>query len=97
MSAHHAEMLCPLAKRSVDMRIPPGTNRVSQRGNRKLNHALHLAAICQIRNAGTGGRIYFERKVDEGKTKKDAIRSLKRHVSNAVYRKLLDDHRRREM
>lgn len=72
-------------------------HRVSQRGNRKLNHALHLAAICQIRNAGTEGRVYFERKVDEGKTKKDAIRSLKRHVSNAVYRKLLDDHRRREM
>jgi transposase len=60
-------------------------HRVSQRGNRKLNHALHLAAICQIRNPGTEGRIYFERKVAEGKTKKDAIRSLKRHVSNAVW------------
>jgi transposase len=72
-------------------------HRVSQRGNRKLNHALHLAAICQIRNPGTEGRVYFERKVAEGKTKKDAIRSLKRHVSNAVYRKLLDDHRHREM
>ena len=72
-------------------------HRVSQRGNRKLNHALHLAAISQIRNPGTEGRIYFERKVAEGKTKKDAIRSLKRHVSNAVYRKLLDDHQSREM
>jgi transposase len=72
-------------------------HRVSQRGNRKLNHALHLAAICQIRNPGTQGRIYFERKVAEGKTKKDAIRSLKRHVSNAVYRKLLDDHHNRLM
>jgi len=72
-------------------------HRVSQRGNRKLNHALHLAAICQIRNAGTEGRIYFERKVAEGKTKKDAIRSLKRHVSNAVYRKLLHDHESREL
>lgn len=70
-------------------------HRVSQRGNRKLNHALHLAAICQIRNPGTEGRVYFERKVAEGKTKKDAIRSLKRHVSNAVYRKLLDHHHRR--
>jgi transposase len=53
-------------------------HRVSQRGNRKLNHALHLAAICQIRNPGTEGRVYFERKVAEGKTKKDAIRSLAR-------------------
>jgi transposase len=66
-------------------------HRVSQRGNRKLNHALHLAAICQIRNPGTEGRIYFEGKVAEGKTKKDAIRSLKRHISNAVYRQLVTD------
>lgn len=72
-------------------------HRVSQRGNRKLNHALHLAAICQIRNPGTEGRTYFERKITEGKTKKDAIRSLKRHVSNAVYRELCDDHNTREM
>jgi transposase len=70
-------------------------HRVSQRGNRKLNHALHLAAICQIRNPGTAGRIYFERKIAEGKTRKDAIRSLKRHVSNAVYHQLLIDAGRR--
>jgi transposase len=36
-------------------------------------------------------RVYFERKVAEGKTKREAIRSLKRHVSNAVYRQLLID------
>ena len=66
-------------------------HRVSQRGNRRLNHALHLAAICQIRQPTSDGRAYFERKVVEGKTKKDAIRSLKRHISNAVYRKLLID------
>lgn len=70
-------------------------HRVSQRGNRKLNHALHLAAICQIRNPGTEGRVYFERKVAEGKTKKDAIRSLKRHLSNTVYRRLVEDQRRK--
>lgn len=72
-------------------------HRASQRGKRKLNHALHLAAICQIRNPGTEGRLYFDRKVAEGKTKKEAIRSLKRHVSNAVYRRLVDDQRRRVM
>jgi transposase len=66
-------------------------HRVSQRGNRRLNHALHLAAICQIRQPHSDGRVYFERKLGEGKTKKDAVRSLKRHVSNAVYRKLLID------
>ncbi len=68
-------------------------HRVSQRGNRRLNHALHMAAVTQIHNPGTDGRIYFERKVAEGKTKKEALRSLKRHISNAVYRQLLVDAR----
>jgi transposase len=68
-------------------------HRVSRRGNRKLNHAIHMAAVTQLRNPGTPGRIYFERKVAEGKTKKEALRSLKRHVSNAVYRQLLLDAR----
>jgi transposase len=68
-------------------------HRVSQRGNRRLNHALHLAAICQIR-PHSEGRAYVERKLAEGKTKKDAIRSLKRHISNAAYRQLLIDANR---
>ncbi len=66
-------------------------HRLSRRGNRRLNHALHMAAIAQIRNPGTDGLIYFERKVTEGKTKKEALRSLKRQISNAVYRQLLLD------
>lgn len=68
-------------------------HRVSERGCRKLNHALHMAAICQIRQSASEGRIYFERRVAEGKTKKEAIRALKRHLSNAVYRQLLLDAR----
>ncbi len=66
-------------------------HRLSRRGNRKLNHALHMAAVTQIRNPGTEGRIYFDRKVAEGKTKKEALRALKRQVSNAVYRQLVLD------
>jgi transposase len=66
-------------------------HRVSQRGNRQLNHAVHMAAVTQIRNPATTGRLYFERKVAEGKTKKEALRSLKRQISNAVYRQLLLD------
>jgi transposase len=50
-------------------------HRVSQRGNRQLNHALHMAAVTQIRNPSTMGRIYFERKVAEGKTRKLSARS----------------------
>ncbi len=66
-------------------------HRVSRRGNRQINHALHMVAVTQIRNPGTAGRIYFDRKVAEGKTKREALRSLKRRVSNAVYRQLLLD------
>jgi hypothetical protein len=51
-----------------------------------------MVAVTQIRNPGTEGRIYFERKVSEGKTKKEALRSLKRQISN-VYRQLLLDAR----
>jgi len=66
-------------------------HRLSRRGNRQLNHAIHMVAICQIRQKESEGRIYFEKKVAEGKTKREALRSLKRHVSNAVYRQLLID------
>ena len=67
------------------------THRLSRRGNRQLNHAVHMVAICQIRQKDSEGRVYFEKKVAEGKTKREAIRSLKRQVSNAVYRQLLID------
>jgi transposase len=64
-------------------------HRLSRRGNRQLDHAIHMVAICQIRHTDSEGRAYFERKVAEGKTKREAIR--KRHVANAVYRQLLVD------
>ncbi len=69
-------------------------HRLSRRGNRRLNHALHLAALCQIRQTSSQGRRYFDRKLDEGKTKKEALRALKRQISNTVYRHLLADTRR---
>jgi hypothetical protein len=65
-------------------------HRLSLRGNRKLNHAIHMAAISQIRNE-TPGRVYYDKKRGEGKTKKEALRALKRQVSNAVYRRLVAD------
>jgi transposase len=68
---------------------PPADGRLSQRGNRRLNHAVHLAAVGQIRQRHSDGRAYFDRKLAEGKTKKEAPRALKRHVSNAVHRQLL--------
>jgi len=68
-------------------------HRLSERGNRQLNHAIHMAAICQLRQPHSDGRAYFERKVAEGKTNKEAIRALKRQISNAVYRHLVADAR----
>jgi transposase len=69
------------------------THRLSRRGNRQLNHAIHIAAITQIRFAHSPGRAFFERKVVEGKTKKEAVRALKRRISDVVYRQLVLDAR----
>ena len=69
-------------------------HRLSRRGNRTLNAAIHMAAVTQLRHKQSDGRVYFDRKVAEGKTKREALRSLKRHVSNAVYRHLLADANR---
>ena len=71
-------------------------HRLSQRGNRQLNHALHMVAICQLRQPHSEGRAYFDRRVAEGKTNKEAIRSLKRQISHAVYRQLVADAARRQ-
>ena len=69
-------------------------HRLSRRGIRRLNHAIHMVAICQLRQPHSEGRAYFDRLVAEGKTKKEALRVPKRHVSNVVYRQLLADARR---
>ena len=59
-------------------------------GNRRINHAIHMVAVTQVRN-DTPGRGYYRRKLAEGKTKKEALRCLKRKISAAVYRHLVDD------
>jgi hypothetical protein len=59
-----------------------------------LNHALHLAAVTQARYEGPG-RTYYRRKQAEGKSRKEALRALKRRISDAVYRQLVTDARRR--
>jgi transposase len=69
------------------------TYRLSLRGNRRINHAVHMAAVTQIRNRHTDGRVYYDRKITEGKTSKEALRSLKRRISNAIYSRLLADAR----
>jgi transposase len=70
---------------------PKKIYRLSRRGNRRLNHALHMIAVTQLRFPRTEGRAYFERKLAEGKTGKEALRSLKRRISDALYARLLED------
>jgi transposase len=73
---------------------PRKIHRLSRRGNRRLNHAIHMAAVTQIRNLHTEGRGYYDRKIAEGKTGKEALRALKRRISDAIYRQLLIDAQR---
>lgn len=77
----------PLEASSGDVR----RHRLSRRGNRQLNKVLHVAARTQIRADGPG-RDYHERKLAEGKNTMEALRALKRQLSDAVYRRLLADH-----
>jgi hypothetical protein len=53
-----------------------------------------MAAITQIRHKHSDGRAYYEKKLAEGKTHKEALRSLKRRISDAIYARLLADARR---
>ena len=68
--------------------------RLSLRGNRRLNHAIHMAAITQIRHKHSNGRGYYQRKIAEGKTHKEALRCLKRRISDAIFACLQADARR---
>jgi transposase len=65
-------------------------HRLSLAGNRKLNYALHMVAVCQARSDARGGT-YYRKKITEGKSRKEALRCLKRRVSDAVFRSLLAD------
>ena len=67
-------------------------HRLSMRGNRMLNHAIHMAAVTQIRHSDTPGRNYYDKKQAEGKTRKEALRALKRRISDTVYRQLITNH-----
>src|SRR4029079_10523788 len=68
-------------------------HRLSRAGNRRINHMIHIAAITQLR-LDTEGRAYYRRKRADGKKPLEAIRCLKRRISDAIYRQLLADARR---
>jgi transposase len=68
--------------------------RLSRRGNRRLNHAIHMAAVTQIRYRHSQGRAYYDKKRAEGKTGKEALRALKRQISDAIFACLQADAQR---
>ena len=68
--------------------------RLSRRGNRRLNHAIHMAAVTQLRHKHSPGRAYYDRKIAEGQSPRMALRSLKRRISDVIYRHLLEDAER---
>jgi transposase len=63
-------------------------HRLSLRGNRRVNHAIHMAAITQIRHRHSAGRAYYGNKVAEGKTHQETLRCLKRRISDAIFARL---------
>jgi transposase len=66
-------------------------HRLSLAGNRGLNNnALHMVAICQARS-DVRGRAYYRKKLAEGKSRKEALRCLKRRISDAVFKSLMAD------
>jgi transposase len=65
-------------------------HRLSRAGNRQINRVLHIMATVQLRNA-TLGRAYFDRRKAAGKTSMEAMRSLKRRLSDIVYRQMIND------
>jgi transposase len=65
-------------------------HRLSRAGDRQLNFCLHVMALAQVRH-DTPGRAYYLRKRSEGKNHNEAMRCLKRRLSDIVYRQLIGD------
>ena len=69
-------------------------HRLNRGGNRQLNAALHRIAVTQLRLGGAG-RAYYQRRIAAGDTKTEAIRALRRRLSDEVYRRMEANERQR--
>ncbi|MCZ4498282.1 MAG: transposase family protein, partial [Marmoricola sp.] len=65
-------------------------HRLSRAGNRRVNHMIHIAAVTQLR-LDTEGRTYYRRKRSAGKKPLEALRCLKRRISDVIYKQLVAD------
>jgi transposase len=66
--------------------------RLNRGGNRQVNAALHRIALTQARDPGPG-RTYLEARMARGDSRKEAMRMLRRRLSDEVFRRLLVDER----
>jgi transposase len=66
-------------------------HRLSLAGNRRLNQVMHMIAVCQARSDPTRGGAYHRKKLAEGKSRREAMRCLKRRISDAVFKALIAD------
>lgn len=71
-------------------------HRLNRGGNRQLNAALHRIAITQL-GRHEPARTYLQRRISTGDTKTEAIRALRRKISDEVYRRMLLDHHNGEL
>jgi transposase len=67
--------------------LPQARHRLSRGGDRQLNRALHTA-ILHRRQHDPKTKDYIEKRVAEGKTRRDATRLLKRYLARHLYRLL---------
>ncbi len=79
-----------LAKHSGAAPLPASSgtkqrHRLNRNGNRQLNCALHRIAVTQAR-CYAPARAYLARKQAEGKSRREALRCLKRHLARVVFR-----------
>jgi transposase len=82
---------------TAPLEVSPGGRkacRLSRRGNRRLSHAIHMVAVTQIRCRHTRGRACYGKKLAGGKTGKEALRALRRQISDAISACLQEDARR---
>ena len=70
---------------------PHVRHRLDRRGNRQLNAALHRIVVTRARMPGSATQRYVERRMREGKSRREALRALKRHLARSIFRTIKRD------
>ncbi|MCX6471855.1 IS110 family transposase [Williamsia herbipolensis] len=66
-------------------------HRLSRSGDRKLNAVIHIIAVSQSRHPSAPGYQYYRRKINEGKTRREAQRCLKRQITKQIWKTMQSD------